>query len=73
MFEYMIDHPVTIARNRSALVPIVAAEIEGRAVDLYNEKTRADNPLAAVRLKKHHRSDIGRRARDRFPGRRLCG
>jgi hypothetical protein len=51
MFEYRIDHPVTIERNRSALVPIVAAEIEGRAVDLYNEKVRADNPLAAVRLK----------------------
>lgn len=51
MFEYRIDHPVTIERNRSALVPIVAAEIEGQAVDLYNEKIRADNPLAAVRLK----------------------
>ena len=51
MFEYRIDHPVTIARNRSALVPIVATEIEGQAVDLYNEKIRADNPLAAVRLK----------------------
>ncbi|MCJ7686993.1 MAG: hypothetical protein MUO68_22155, partial [Desulfobacteraceae bacterium] len=51
MFEYRIDHPVTIDRNRSALVPIVAAEIDGQAVDLYNEKIRADNPLAAVRLK----------------------
>ena len=51
MFEYRIDHPVTIERNRSALVPIVAAEIDGQAVDLYNEKIRADNPLAAVRLK----------------------
>jgi len=51
MFEYRIDHPVTIARNRSALVPIVATEIKGQAVDLYNEKIRAKNPLAAVRLK----------------------
>ncbi|MCJ7808688.1 MAG: hypothetical protein MUP26_00355, partial [Desulfobulbaceae bacterium] len=51
MFEYRIDHPVTIERNRSALVPIVAVEIEGQAVDLYNEKIRTDNPLAAVRLK----------------------
>ena len=51
MFEYRIDHPVTIERNRSALVPIVAAEIEGQAVDLYNEKIRTKNPLAAVRLK----------------------
>ena len=51
MFEYRIDHPVTIERNRSALVPIVAKEIEGEAVDLYNERIRASNPLAAVRLK----------------------
>jgi len=50
MFEYRIDHPVTIEQNRSALVPILAAEIDGKAVDLYNEKTRVDNPLAAVRL-----------------------
>ena len=51
MFEYRIDHPVTIERNRSALVPIVAKEIDGEAVDLYNEKARPGNPLAAVRLK----------------------
>jgi len=51
MFEYRIDHPVTIERNRSALLPIAATEIEGQAVDLYNEKIRVKNPLAAVRLK----------------------
>jgi hypothetical protein len=51
MFEYRIDHPVTIERNRSALVPIVAKEIDGEAVDLYNESVRPGNPLAAVRLK----------------------
>ncbi|MCF8142926.1 MAG: hypothetical protein K9N21_03300 [Deltaproteobacteria bacterium] len=51
MFEYRIDHPVTIERNRSALVPIVAKEIDGQAVDLYNEGVRPGNPLAAVRLK----------------------
>ncbi|MBW2050247.1 MAG: hypothetical protein JRJ09_17210 [Deltaproteobacteria bacterium] len=51
MFEYRIVHPVTIERNRSALVPIVAAEIEGQAVDLYNQKVRPRNPLAAIRLK----------------------
>jgi hypothetical protein len=51
MFEYRIDHRVTIDRNRSALVPIVAKEIDGEAVDLYNESVRPGNPLAAVRLK----------------------
>jgi len=51
MFEYRIDHPVTIDQNRSALVPIVSKEIEGRAVDLYNERTRKQNPLAGIKLK----------------------
>jgi len=51
MFEYRIDHPVTIDRNQSALVPIVAKEIDAEAVDLYNESVRPGNPLAAVRLK----------------------
>ncbi len=50
MFEYMIDHPVTIAQNCSALVPIVSKEIEGQAVDLYNEKARPEHPLAGIRL-----------------------
>ena len=51
MFEYRIDHPVTIDQNRSALVPIVSKDIEGRAVDLYNERTRKQNPLAGIELK----------------------
>ena len=51
MFEYRIDHPVTIDQNRSALVPIVSKDIEGKAVDLYNEKTRKQHPLAGIKLK----------------------
>jgi len=51
MFEYRIDHPVSIQRNQSALVPIVAKEMDAESVDLYNEAARPGNPLAAVRLK----------------------
>ncbi|MFP4085171.1 MAG: hypothetical protein ACLFUL_00115 [Desulfobacteraceae bacterium] len=51
LFEYKISRPVTIARNHSALVAIVSKDIDGQAVDLYNAATRAQNPLAAVRLK----------------------
>ncbi len=51
LFEYKIDHPVTVERNRSAMLPIVARDLEGQGVDLYNEAARAKNPLAAVRLK----------------------
>ncbi len=51
LFEYKIDHRVTIERNRSAMLPIVARNITGSQVDLYNEATRRENPLAAVHLK----------------------
>lgn len=51
LFEYKIDHAVTVERNRSAMLPIVARDLEGQGVDLYNEAARAKNPLAAVRLK----------------------
>jgi hypothetical protein len=51
LFEYAIEHPVTIKRNQSALVPIVLRPFEGKPVLLYNKATRAENPLRAVQFK----------------------
>lgn len=51
LFEYTINYPVSILRNRSALLPIVGGETEGERVSLYNELTRADNPMSAVWIK----------------------
>jgi hypothetical protein len=51
LFEYAIEHPVTIRRNQSALVPIVLRSFEGRPVLLHNRQTRPDNPMRAVELK----------------------
>ena len=51
LFQYTIDHPVTIDRNCSAMVPIVAKPIVGEPVDLYNRKMMKESPMAAVRLK----------------------
>lgn len=51
LFEYEIEHPVTIKRNQSALVPIVLREFAGRPVLLYNKATRAENPLRCVEFK----------------------
>jgi hypothetical protein len=51
MFEYEIEHPVTIRRNQSALVPIVLRSFEGRPVLLYNKATRAENPMRCVEFK----------------------
>jgi hypothetical protein len=51
LFEYEIEHPVTIRRNQSALVPIVLRAFEGRPVLLYNKDTRPDNPMRCVEFK----------------------
>src|SRR5262245_14986687 len=48
LFEYQIEHPVTIRRNQSALVPIVLRSFGGRPVLLYNKHTRAENPMRCV-------------------------
>jgi hypothetical protein len=51
LFEYEIEHPVTIKRNQSALVPIVLRDFAGRPVLLYNKQTRAENPMRSVEFK----------------------
>ena len=51
LFEYRIERPVTVMRNRSALIPIVQTEMEGERVAIYNEATRADRPFSGVLLK----------------------
>lgn len=48
LFEYAIDHAVTIRRNQSALVPIVLRPFEGKPVLLYNQESRKENPMRAV-------------------------
>src|SRR5207344_1268370 len=48
LFEYAIEHPVTIRRNQSALVPIVLREFKGRPVLLYDKNARAENPLRCI-------------------------
>src|SRR5262249_1989785 len=51
LFEYEIEHPVTIRRNQSALVPIVLRPFEGRPVLLHNRDTRPGIPMRCVELK----------------------
>src|SRR5262249_50272226 len=51
LFEYEIEHPVTIRRNQSALVPIVLRPFEGKPALLYNSRTRRANPMRAVEFR----------------------
>jgi flagellar capping protein FliD len=51
LFEYRIEQPVTVNRDRSALIPIVQTTMEGERVAIYNESVRMDRPYSGVLLK----------------------
>jgi hypothetical protein len=50
-FQYAIEHPVTVARQKSAMIPIVNKSIQGTKVSLYNPATHPKYPLLALELK----------------------
>jgi hypothetical protein len=51
LFEYTIVQPISVARNRSALIPIVQTKMDGERVSVYNEAVREDRPMSGLLLK----------------------
>jgi hypothetical protein len=50
-FQYAVDRPVSLARQKSALLPIVGKEVQASRVSIYNERTQAKFPLLGLRFK----------------------
>ncbi len=50
LFQYLIDAPVTLARQSSAMLPIVNESVEGEKVSIYNPAVQAKHPLNGLRL-----------------------
>ena len=50
LFEYRIDQPVTVRRDRSALIPILQTKMVGERVSIFNESVRGDRPLGGMLL-----------------------
>jgi hypothetical protein len=50
-FQYVIDKPVSLPRQKSALLPIANKDVEGTRLSIYNERTQAKFPLLGLRLK----------------------
>src|SRR5262249_17508431 len=50
-FEYAISTPVSLARQKSAMLPIVNAAVEGAKVSIYNQRVHTKHPLYGVRLR----------------------
>ena len=50
-FQYTIDHPVSLARQKSAMLPIVGKDVEGQKVSIYNQSVQAKHPLLGLKFK----------------------
>lgn len=50
MFQYEIEAPVTLARQKSAMLPIVGEKVKGDKVSIYNPSVHAKHPLNGLRL-----------------------
>lgn len=50
LFEYAIATPVSLNRQKSAMLPIVNAPVSGTKVSIYNASVHAVHPLSGLRL-----------------------
>ncbi|MEX0718013.1 MAG: DUF4139 domain-containing protein [Planctomycetaceae bacterium] len=50
LFQYRIDTPVTLERQKSAMLPIVGAEVKAEKLSIYNQQTHAKHPLNGLRF-----------------------
>src|SRR5438045_6629245 len=50
-FQYAIDHAVNLPRQKSALLPIVAKDVDGERVSIFNERTHPKFPLLGLVFK----------------------
>jgi Carboxypeptidase regulatory-like domain len=51
LFEYQIAQPVTVPRDRSALIPIVQTRMEGERVSIFNTSAGRTRPMSGLLLK----------------------
>jgi hypothetical protein len=50
-YQYVVDRPVDLVRQKSALLPIVNKDVEGKRVSIYNPAVQAKHPLLGLRFK----------------------
>lgn len=51
LFQYAVNQPVTIARQRSAMIPIINEKVEGEKVDVYSPGLYQKHPMTGLRMK----------------------
>jgi hypothetical protein len=58
LFRYEIAKPVTIERQRSAMLPIVGEQVEVEKVAIYDDRVLAKHPLSGLRLVNSTKLDL---------------
>ena len=51
LFQYAIKAPVTLARQQSAMIPIVGEKIQAERVSIFDETVHPKHPMNGLRLK----------------------
>ncbi len=51
VFQYQMKTPVSIARQRSAMLPILSSAIEGRRVSIFSRADGSEHPMRGVEIK----------------------
>lgn len=51
VFQYQLKTPVSVARQRSAMLPILSSAIEGRRVSIFNRADGSEHPMRGVEVK----------------------
>lgn len=50
VFQFTLDDPVTVGRQQSAMLPIIAGDIEGRRVSIFNQADGIKHPMRGVEI-----------------------
>ncbi|HYE60633.1 MAG TPA: hypothetical protein VD997_01435 [Phycisphaerales bacterium] len=51
VFMYQVDHPVTVERQRSAMIPLLNAGIDGRRVSIFNPSDGGEHPMRGLEIR----------------------
>ncbi len=51
VFQYQMKTPVSVARQRSAMLPILSSAIDGRRVSIFNRADGSEHPMRGIEIK----------------------
>ena len=72
-FQYVIDQPVNLGRQKSALLPIINKDVDATRVSIYNPGVQAKHPLLGLKFKNSTGSNMSQGPITVFEGSTYAG